>query len=311
MNAYAAPESDFFNNATFPDLEEDGVLSRHRFSILPLAEADGFRRARILDHVRAGRSGSGLAYAGRCAVELIAGSIPVGEAGLLVARPGAGPAAAYLAERGVEYAGAQLPLVGDYPLQVETGRLLCCRPGAAGRGAGLAAHSGKIPPRTLGRPHSAGGLPGRRRGGGDGDLRRGRPAEAGAQRRRRLAVAHVLPRRPPRGASLPAGRGVAVLERRRGFQRRPIRGEDHRPRQRVGYRAGGRGGLSRRLAHRASGQRPPGRPLGAGRRKPGHGEGEAARPAADDQRPRFLQPARRSRPTWSSPRPARPSSRRR
>jgi hypothetical protein len=125
MNAYAAPESDFFNNATFPDLEEEGMLSRHRFSSLPLAEADGFRRTRILDHVRTGRRGNGLAYAGRCAVDLIAGSVPVGEAGLLVARPGAGPAAAYLAERGVEYGGAQLPLVGDYALQVETGRLLC------------------------------------------------------------------------------------------------------------------------------------------------------------------------------------------
>ena len=125
MNAYAAPENDFFNNAVFPDLEEDGVLSRHRFSSLPLAVADGFCRTRVLDHVRAGRRGCGLAYAGRCAVDLIAGSIPVGEAGLVVAAPGAGPAAAYLAERGVEAAGAQLPLVGDYPLQVETGRLLC------------------------------------------------------------------------------------------------------------------------------------------------------------------------------------------
>lgn len=125
MNAYAVPESDFFNHVTFPDLEEEGILIRQRFSSLALAEFDGFRRTRILDHVRAGRRGGGLEYTGRCAVDLVAGSIPVGEAGLLVAGPDAGSAAAYLAERGVEYAGAQLPLVGDYALQVETGRLLC------------------------------------------------------------------------------------------------------------------------------------------------------------------------------------------
>ena len=31
MNAYADPESDFFNNAAFPDLEEDGVLEPPAF----------------------------------------------------------------------------------------------------------------------------------------------------------------------------------------------------------------------------------------------------------------------------------------
>jgi hypothetical protein len=101
------------------------VLIRHRFSSLALAPADGFRRTRILDHVRSGRPGGGLEYAGRCRVDLVAGSIPVGEAGLLVAKPNAGSAAAYLAARGVECAGAQLPLVGDYALQAEPGRLLC------------------------------------------------------------------------------------------------------------------------------------------------------------------------------------------
>jgi len=125
MNAYADPESGFFNNAVFPDLEEGGVLGRQRFEFLALAESDGFRRTRVLNHILCRRPGGGLEYAGRAGVDLLSGDIPAGEFGLLVARDGTEDAAAFLSGRSVEVAGGQLPLVGDYAIRAETGRLLC------------------------------------------------------------------------------------------------------------------------------------------------------------------------------------------
>ncbi len=44
---------------------------------------------------------------------------------MLVARDGTESAAAFLSGRNVEVAGGQLPLVGDYAIRAETGRLLC------------------------------------------------------------------------------------------------------------------------------------------------------------------------------------------
>jgi hypothetical protein len=125
MNAYAAPQSAFFNNATFPDLEADGALSRLRFQCLPVVAGNGFSCTRILAHVRCRQAEGRLEFAGRAGVDLLSGDIPAGEFGLLVTRGGAGSAAAFLAGRGVEYAGSQLPLVGDCELRMETGRLLC------------------------------------------------------------------------------------------------------------------------------------------------------------------------------------------
>ncbi len=125
MNAYAAPENDYFNNVTFPDLEEDGVLGCQRFEFLTLADSGGFRRTRVLGHFLCRRPEGGLEYAGRSGVDLLSGDIPAGEIGLLVAQAGTEPAAAFLAGRGVEYAGSQLPLVGDYMLKTGTQSLLC------------------------------------------------------------------------------------------------------------------------------------------------------------------------------------------
>jgi hypothetical protein len=125
MNAFAAPEDDFFNNAVFPDHEADGALSRLRFERVVLGDGNGFRRTRILGHVVCRRRTGRLEYSGRTGVDLLSGDIPAGEFGLLVAQAGTEPAAAFLAGRRVEYAGSQLPLVGDYELKAGTQRLLC------------------------------------------------------------------------------------------------------------------------------------------------------------------------------------------
>ena len=126
MNAYADPENEFFNHATFSDLEEEGVLGRQRFEFLTLADdSGGFQRTRVLSHFLCRRGEGGLEYAGRAGVDLLCGDIPASEFGLLVAQGGAESAAAFLAGRRVEYAGSQLPLVGDYAVRAETGRLLC------------------------------------------------------------------------------------------------------------------------------------------------------------------------------------------
>jgi hypothetical protein len=125
MNAFAEPESDFFNNTAFPDQEEDGALSRLSFERLPRADSGGFRCTRILGHVQCRQRNGRLEYFGRAGVDLLAGDIPAGEFGLLVAGRGAETAAEFLAGHGVEFAGSQLPLVGDYAVRTETGRLLC------------------------------------------------------------------------------------------------------------------------------------------------------------------------------------------
>ncbi len=125
MNAFQEPEKEFFNRETFPDVADDGWLCRHRFSGFALRSGEGFRVVRVLDYVRTSRASGRLEYSACASVELVAGDIPVGEFGLLVARRSEEDAAAFLAARGVAYAGTQLPLVGDFPASSETNRLLC------------------------------------------------------------------------------------------------------------------------------------------------------------------------------------------
>jgi hypothetical protein len=124
MNAFLEPEREFFNNDTFPDLAEDEWLSCHRFRLISLPAGDGFRVVRILDHVRAAREGGRLALEARAGVDLVAGDVPAGELGLLVAHGIEDTPASFLAGHGVEYAGSQLPLVGSFPVSSETRRLL-------------------------------------------------------------------------------------------------------------------------------------------------------------------------------------------
>jgi hypothetical protein len=124
MNAFEEPENQFFNRDTFPDLREDQFACRHQFSRFTLSARDDFRVVRILDLVQVSRSGGRLSYAGRAEVDLYEGSLPAGEPGLLVAGSGAQAAAAFLADRGVEYRGSLLPLVGNFTVTRETGLLL-------------------------------------------------------------------------------------------------------------------------------------------------------------------------------------------
>ena len=124
MNAYEEPESGFFNRGTFPDLLESGFASRHQFSCIPLSAGEGFHVVRILDLVQVSRSGSRLWFSGRAGVDLFQGSFGASEPGLLVARRGTETPAAFLAGRGVEYAGSTVPLVGDFTVVHETGLLL-------------------------------------------------------------------------------------------------------------------------------------------------------------------------------------------
>jgi hypothetical protein len=125
MNAYADPQSEFFNPVAFPNLEAEGVFASQRFEFLALAASDGIRRTRVLNRILCRQPGGALEYAGRAGVDLLAGDIPAGEFGLLVTRGGTQGAAAFLSDRGVEVAGGELPLVGDYAIRDETGRLLC------------------------------------------------------------------------------------------------------------------------------------------------------------------------------------------
>jgi hypothetical protein len=132
MNAFQEPESEFFNPATFPDLTEGRFASRHQFSSFTLSAGDDFRVVRILDLVQVSRSGSRLSYAGRAGVDLFAGSLPVSEPGLLVAKGCAETPTAFLAGRGVEYSGSVLPLVGNFVVTREIGLLLSEALGLAG-----------------------------------------------------------------------------------------------------------------------------------------------------------------------------------
>lgn len=116
MNAYAAPEDDFFNATHFPAVAEKGMQSGHDFSRFVLRDAGAFRAIRILDLVRTRRRDGRLECSARAAVDLVSGDIPIGEFGLLVAQKGESTAATFLAGRGVDYGGAMLPQVGEFPL---------------------------------------------------------------------------------------------------------------------------------------------------------------------------------------------------
>lgn len=124
MNAFQEPESEFFNHDNFPDMLEGRFASRHQFSSITLSAGDGFSVVRILDLMQASRSGSRLSYVGRAGVDLFQGSFSASEPGLLVARRCAETPAAFLASRGVEYVGSQMPLVGEISLAHDTGLLL-------------------------------------------------------------------------------------------------------------------------------------------------------------------------------------------
>jgi len=125
MNAFPAPERDFFNNDTFPDSAQGADAICQRFSCYTLRSNGGFRVVRILDLVRAMRSGGRRAYVGRAGVDLYAGDIPAGELGLLVRQKSEESAEAFLAGRGVEYPASQLPQVGDFAARSDGERLLC------------------------------------------------------------------------------------------------------------------------------------------------------------------------------------------
>jgi hypothetical protein len=124
MNAFQAPENEFFNKTVFPELDDDGQVSCHQFSFCTLRRGDDYRVIRIFDLMRTSQHGSRLRYAGRSGVELFMGSIPAGEFGMLVKQESMQTPDAFLAGRGVEYAGAQLPQVGKFTVNSETELLL-------------------------------------------------------------------------------------------------------------------------------------------------------------------------------------------
>ena len=124
MNTYPAPESDFFNEANFPETAEGGFLSRHNFTHFVLRDAGGFRFTRVLDLIRVSGDNGRLAGAGRAGVDLVSGDIPVGEFGLLVTQKCDKVPDAFLAARGVDYAGSQLPQVGAIPITADSKGLI-------------------------------------------------------------------------------------------------------------------------------------------------------------------------------------------
>jgi hypothetical protein len=124
MNAFSAPERDFFNSTVFPDLVEGDCSIRHNFSHYTLRSGDDFRLLRILDRIEASKRGCKLSAAARAGVDLLEGNIPASEFALVIDRACAEPPAAFLAGRGVEYPGSQLPLVGDLAVNTDCGRLL-------------------------------------------------------------------------------------------------------------------------------------------------------------------------------------------
>ncbi len=119
MNAYPAPESDFFNEANFPEAAESGFLCRHDFTNFILRDAEGFRVTRVLALIRASGGGGRLAGAGRAGVDLVSGDIPAGEFGLLVSQKSEKVPDAFLAAHGVDYAGSQLPQVGNFAVAAD------------------------------------------------------------------------------------------------------------------------------------------------------------------------------------------------
>jgi hypothetical protein len=124
MNAFRAPENDFFNHATFPDQTNSDCLSQNHFSSYILRSGEDFCLIRIFNRIEARKVGSRLQAAGQAGVDLLKGNIPADEFALVVNKEIEESPAAYLAGRGVEYPGAQLPLVGKLVVASETGRLL-------------------------------------------------------------------------------------------------------------------------------------------------------------------------------------------
>lgn len=124
VHAFQTPESDFFNNMVFPDQATDGCLSQNHFSRHTLRSGEDYCLIRILNRIEVQKKDCRLLAAGRAGVDLIKGSIPVGEFGLLVNQAIAESPASFLAGRGVEYPPAQLPLVKKVQVEAETERLL-------------------------------------------------------------------------------------------------------------------------------------------------------------------------------------------
>jgi hypothetical protein len=132
MNACPEPERDFFNEAVFPAQKEDGILSRHSFSRLLLRDAGDFRVTRLLDLIRASKDGGRLAGSARAGVDLVSGDIPVGECDLLIGQETAMAPDAFLAARGVAYAGALLPQVSGHAVEIDARGMLAEALGLAG-----------------------------------------------------------------------------------------------------------------------------------------------------------------------------------
>lgn len=124
MNAFSAPEIDFFNNTVFPDQSNGDCLNQNHFSLQALRSEEGFFLIRILNRIEVRKKGSRLLVVGQAGVDLLKGNIPAGEFGLVLNKEIDENAAAYLAARGVEYPGVQLPLIGKLAVDFAYGRLL-------------------------------------------------------------------------------------------------------------------------------------------------------------------------------------------
>lgn len=124
MNAFHAPENDFFNQATFPDQTAGGCQSQNHFSRYTLRSGEDFCEIRIINRIEVKKIGSRLLAAGQAGVDLLKGNIPAGEFGLAVNKEIVETPAVYLESRGVEYPGGQLPLIGKLAATSATGRLL-------------------------------------------------------------------------------------------------------------------------------------------------------------------------------------------
>ena len=124
MNAFSAPEVDFFNNEFFPDLSRDQYMSRNRFSLQALRSEADFCLIRVINRIEVQKTGSRLLAAGRAGVDLLKGNIPASEFALVINKESVENPAAYLAERGVEYPGVQLPLIGKLAVESAIGGLL-------------------------------------------------------------------------------------------------------------------------------------------------------------------------------------------
>jgi hypothetical protein len=124
MNAFSAPENDFFNDKIFPEQTTGGCLSQNHFSRYTMSNGEDFCVMRILNRIEVKKNGSRLLAAGQAGVDLLKGRIPAGEFGLVINREIDEDPAAFLAGRGVEYPGAQLPLVGKMAVTSATERLL-------------------------------------------------------------------------------------------------------------------------------------------------------------------------------------------